>query len=57
MSSRQLLFCEDSSKESQIPMEAAFIAIGHDPNTRLFKGQASQSRFVISQKDIVIQTI
>ena len=47
MSSRHLLFCEDSSKESQIPMEAAFIAIGHDPNTRLFKGQASQSRFVI----------
>lgn len=40
MSSRHLLFCEDSSKESQIPMEAAFIAIGHDPNTRLFKGQA-----------------
>ena len=48
ISSRHLMFCEDSSKESQIPMEAAFIAIGHDPNTRLFKGQAWQSRFVIS---------
>ena len=34
---------QDSSKEAyQLPIDAAFIAIGHDPNTRLFRGQAGE---------------
>jgi len=36
----ELMDTQDSSKEpQQLPIDAAFIAIGHDPNTRLFKGQ------------------
>ncbi|CAE7251606.1 trxB [Symbiodinium natans] len=35
----ELVDTQDSSVESQLPVDAAFIAIGHDPNTRLFKGQ------------------
>eukprot|EP00439_Symbiodinium_sp_Y106_P033664 s700_g4.t1 len=35
----ELADTQDSSVEWQLPVDAAFIAIGHDPNTRLFKGQ------------------
>ncbi|CAK9050993.1 unnamed protein product [Durusdinium trenchii] len=35
----ELMDTQDSSKDDLVPMEAAFIAIGHDPNTRLFRGQ------------------
>ncbi|CAE7726173.1 TRR1 [Symbiodinium sp. CCMP2456] len=35
----ELVDTQDSSVEWQLPVDAAFIAIGHDPNTRLFKGQ------------------
>ncbi len=29
----------ETNKESQIPMQALFVAIGHTPNTKIFKGQ------------------
>lgn len=35
----ELVDTQESSVEWQLPVDAAFIAIGHDPNTRLFKGQ------------------
>lgn len=36
----ELIDTQDSSREAyQLPIDAAFIAIGHDPNTRLFRGQ------------------
>ncbi|CAJ1385664.1 unnamed protein product [Effrenium voratum] len=36
----ELMDTQDHSRETiQLPIDAAFIAIGHDPNTRLFKGQ------------------
>ena len=36
-----MVIYQDSSREAyQLPIDAAFIAIGHDPNTRLFRGQA-----------------
>ena len=36
-----MVMYQDSSREAyQLPIDAAFIAIGHDPNTRLFRGQA-----------------
>lgn len=42
-----------SGESSVLPVEGAFVAIGHDPNTKLFAGQLTmdEDRYLITQPD------
>ena len=48
-----------SGEESGIPVEGVFIAIGHDPNTELFKGQIEMDAdgYIVTAPDSTITNI
>jgi len=48
-----------SGEESGIPVEGVFIAIGHDPNTELFKGQieTDAAGYIVTAPDSTITNI